>query len=76
MVIKIAHAFIANRAVFRSWATCLNVAQVTSRVLNNMSMLVPVEFGDYAIRLVLSPQFLIGRIEKYRGDMRAHVDCK
>lgn len=37
-------------------------------------MLGPVEFGDYAIRLVLSPQLLIGRIEENRSDMRAHVD--
>lgn len=74
MVIKVPSTFVADATMFGSWTTCLNVAQVTPRVLNHMSMLVPVEFGDYAIPLVLFPQLIIGRIDKYRGDMREHVD--
>lgn len=76
MVVKFPNAFVAHAAVFSSRARGFYVAQMTSRVLDYVTMLRPIEFWDNPVRLVLPAELRVGGVQEKCCQMRDNVHCK
>lgn len=76
MVVKVLYAFIADGTVLRPRARRLNIAEVASRVLDDVPVLRPVKLWDYAVRLVLPAEFGVGRIEQQGRQVGQNVHGK